>query len=70
MTSTGDVISEKRSEAIAGMPDRRCCEMQQHSKFRKKSVLAHTRPFFGDNRLEAIRRKKKRVNFMKTKRAR
>ena len=36
----------------------------------KKSIFVHTRPFFGDNRLEGIRRRRKWVNFAKTKRAR
>ena len=51
------------------MPDRCVAESCRNVADPSKGIFVHTIPFFGDSRPEAIKRRKKWVDFVKAKRA-
>ena len=76
MTSTGEAISlvletlsERQREYYSTMPDRCVAANCSNVADPAKRIFVHNIPFFGDSRPEAIKRRKKWVDFIQAKRA-
>jgi len=74
MTSTGEAVllvlemlSEQQREYYFTMPDRCVAANCSNVADPAKRIFVHNIPFFGDSRPEAIKQRKKWVDFIKAK---
>ena len=63
------LCTETSKKVVQNMPDRCVAASCSNVADPSKGIFVHTIPFFGDSRPEAIKRRKKWVDFVKAKRA-